>query len=409
MAELSIQKYSANEIAKASDFNNAEAREIENLHTLFGEEFDVDKGGSAPKHVIIRGLEVEQYGGGTMNVQVRTGEGYYNASPKKLLHLDSTFGPISVPANGSGNPRIDIIEAQYTTVDYDTQQRAFKDPATGDISYSNMTVKQRSSITFQLKQGTPAASPVAPSTTSGWMKIAQVYVANGASSILDANINNVSAGYSGEANTGWSTETDTIFRLKSRLVMKGLFRAKHGELGDHDNDVIRDQHLDWGTGAGQVDSDVMPLGTAITEPSGSGGTAFSLVAGDYVRVAIQKLVDLLGTMTGVHDGKVLTRHIGSTQVTQAKMANDSVGTAQLVNLNVTDAKLATDSVTNTKILADAVNDPKIDWGTGANQVDADLMPRGTAKTPPWGGSSQQASSLIRVCLDDIIDHCSVYM
>lgn len=409
MAEISIQRYSSNEIAKAADFSNAEAREIENFHTLYGEEFDVDKGGTAGKHAIIRGLEVEQYGGGTMNVQIRAGVGFYNSSPKKLLHLDATLGPLSIGANGSGNPRIDIVEIQFSTTNYDTQQRAFKDPATGDISYTNMEVKQRQTITAQVTQGTPAASPVAPSQTSGWMKIAQVYVASGASSILDANITNATAGYSGETNTGWSTNTDTVFRLKSRLVHKTAFRLKHGELGDHNNDVIQDQHIDWGTGANQVDGDLMPLGTAITEPSGSGGTTFALVAGDYIRVAIQRLVDRLGTMDGVHDGKVLTRHIGSAQVTQGKMANDSVGTNQIINLNVTTGKINDLAVTNGKINDDAVNDPKIDWGTGANQVDSDIMPRGTAKTAPWGGSSQTAASMLRVCLDDIIDHCSVYM
>ena len=87
MAEISIQRYSSNEIAKASDFNNAEAREIENLHTLYGEDLDVDKGGSTPKHVVIRGLEVEQYGGGTKNVQIRPGLAYYNVATKKLLLL----------------------------------------------------------------------------------------------------------------------------------------------------------------------------------------------------------------------------------------------------------------------------------------------------------------------------------
>ncbi|MHA2068514.1 MAG: hypothetical protein ACXABY_29480, partial [Candidatus Thorarchaeota archaeon] len=65
-----------------------------------------------------------------------------------------------------------------------------------------------------------------------------------------------------EATSAWTAETAVTFRLKTVEGIKSLFRTKHKEDGDHINDGIKDQHIDWGTGAGQVSAGDVPIADA---------------------------------------------------------------------------------------------------------------------------------------------------
>ena len=75
----------------------------------------------------------------------------------------------TISANVSGNPRIDIITVKMTTA------------TAPDDEASNV-------ISVEVVEGTPAGSPVAPATPSNSYKIAEIAVASGATSIVDANI-----------------------------------------------------------------------------------------------------------------------------------------------------------------------------------------------------------------------------
>lgn len=75
----------------------------------------------------------------------------------------------AINSNASGNPRIDIVCIKVDTT------------ATPDANASNVA-------TVVVVAGTPGASPVAPATPSNHLKLAEVTVANGATSITDSNI-----------------------------------------------------------------------------------------------------------------------------------------------------------------------------------------------------------------------------
>jgi hypothetical protein len=109
-----------------------------------------------------------------MNVLVAPGRGLVNgdAVARQGAYLLEQASQMTVPiaANASGNPRIDLVVLR----DYDGAADG------GSASADKGTI--------EVVQGTPAGSPTVPSLPAGAIPLAQVAVANGASSIVTANI-----------------------------------------------------------------------------------------------------------------------------------------------------------------------------------------------------------------------------
>jgi len=345
MGDLTKVKYSARSIAKEEDFNYGETVEIENLSILMGQMIQ------STNNFIINGGEVSERTVPSMNVEIASVTAF-NKSTGKVLHKDGVLGPISVVSGGAAD-RIDLLEIRSLETDYDTKVRAFKDPATGAVSYNSVDTKTRYEIEAQIVQGTEGSGN-APSVTSGWIKLAEILVTAGEStSILNADITNCTATQDGETDIGWTTDTTSNYRLKGISELKTMFRAKHEENGDHKDDIIKGQHIDWGAGAEQIDADLIPLGTAIdSEPTGGTNTNFTTLG--LVRVVLTEVFARLIDLSGVNDDGVKKRHI--------------------------------------------------DFGAGAEQIDADLIPLGTAiDSEPTGGTNTNLTTLglVRVALTEV--------
>lgn len=124
--------------------------------------------------------KVEQQATPNMTVKVNTGEAYVPNPAGTMLYntsLDASAN-VTIAANASGNPRIDAIVIK---VDLGTTP-------------NNLANNVASVVAVQ---GTPAASPSAPldsaiqtavGASNPFYRLANVTVANGASSITDANI-----------------------------------------------------------------------------------------------------------------------------------------------------------------------------------------------------------------------------
>jgi hypothetical protein len=104
----------------------------------------------------------------------------------------------AVPTANATNPRIDIIEVKL--------DRRLENPLTRDVfdpalevfnptllnktlaygQYNRTSINGSGSLNY--KTGTPAGSPTAPTVTSGYYKIAEVYVGAGVTSITQRNI-----------------------------------------------------------------------------------------------------------------------------------------------------------------------------------------------------------------------------
>lgn len=74
------------------------------------------------------------------------------------------------------NPRIDVIEVKLELVDSDTATRDFEDATTEALTTSTPAKTRRVFATFQIKAGTPAASPTYPALTAGFAALGAVLV-----------------------------------------------------------------------------------------------------------------------------------------------------------------------------------------------------------------------------------------
>lgn len=97
-------------------------------------------------------------------------QSYYLAQDELLATL---------AANSSGNPRIDIGVLQLTTVNGNNEMRDIQDATTRFITSVSTPKRANSTCTFQVVQGTPGSSPVAPSVPSGYVQVWSCLVANG--------------------------------------------------------------------------------------------------------------------------------------------------------------------------------------------------------------------------------------
>jgi len=375
--EINVARYDNNEIIHKDDLAYGETREYENLTSL------VERLAIASNDAIIEGGIVKQRGTPSMNVDIEAMLAFC-VSTGKIAYYGSDFGPVSI-TNGGAQDRIDTLEVRVLETSFDPLQRAYKDPNTGDVSYQSWNAKLHYEIEAQLIEGTEGAG-IAPNHTAGWIKIAEIDVDAGEStSILDADIHNVDAGYNTEVNGTWTSETAVTFRSKALTEVKGLFRVSHTEAGDHEADIIQGSHIDWGAGAGEVDADLMPLGTTISHAP-TGGTDANLTSTSTVRQAVQKALDLLINLSGVQNDALDSRHIAAGAIDSEHIANDQVDSQHYA--------------------ADSIDGEHMNWGVAAGQVDADLMPLGTAITHnPTGGTAASlvSGSTVRESVQKTLD------
>lgn len=169
--------------------------------SFFGEAFKVRPGGALAVNVT-KGIGLF---GDPTNLPTAIGGlvGVNDLSAYKPLVL-TELEAIAVPANASGNPRIDIIEVRYRQELTDATNRDIMTP-TPPYVFSPGLVSKTLTWALNGQQGTvvtpapstayisyvrgiPAGSPVAPSVTSGYVKICEIAVANGAATINAADI-----------------------------------------------------------------------------------------------------------------------------------------------------------------------------------------------------------------------------
>ena len=96
-------------------------------------------------------------------------------SKKRLLYRGSST-TLNLQAPDGVNDRIDIVVCRAKRVDGATESRKFKNAMTNVISNENLVVSNEWETEFDLVEGTPAGSPVAPATPAGWIKLAELYV-----------------------------------------------------------------------------------------------------------------------------------------------------------------------------------------------------------------------------------------
>ena len=145
---------------------------------------------------VLTSLQVVQNGTPNMSINVSPGVGFIlnvnfadnSITQNKYFHFinDANFNVV-INANAAGNPRITSIFAKFLA------------GTTPDSTASNVT-------TFVAIDGTAAASPTAPSAPAdgnSYLRIADITVANGASSITNANITDRRIRVAPDVYDGW--------------------------------------------------------------------------------------------------------------------------------------------------------------------------------------------------------------
>lgn len=129
----------------------------------------VAPGGSARQLVIVDGPAVLVYSDDPL--------GASNVENVRAFRLTAAgAGTLTTAVGDATNPRIDLVEVRALWTDADATVRNFEDETSRALTSSSTNKSRALSVTVQIKQGTPAATPTYPTPSSGFVALAAVYV-----------------------------------------------------------------------------------------------------------------------------------------------------------------------------------------------------------------------------------------
>lgn len=267
-----------NEIIKANDFEYAFEQIITNVSRatqMFLE---------SSQDFVINGKVLPYQG---MNLKVSPIYGVCKATGIPFGRTEQTDESIGFEESSSG--RIDIIEVQGEWQTYDEQQRAFNDPDTDTQTYQYVDTKKLMKPVYRVKQGEEGGT-VAPEVDSGWVKLAEVVIRANNSTILEADIKNITADIAGENNTGWTTDVDATYNIGYISDINERFRVQHNGDGTHKDNCINSDSLDIGVGVKQINGNVLPVGGTVSIPNQTVVTTDSIIS------VINKIASLITSL-----------------------------------------------------------------------------------------------------------------
>jgi len=170
------------------------------------------------------------------------------------------------------------------------------------------------------------------------------YVSNNADTLLLGDSASVTSSPTGGTATNLSGATADVVEALQEAFNRLI------DLSGVNNDGVKNRHVDFGTGATQINGGDIPIATAVT----TGGTASNITDTTVITTALQSLATALQNMSGADNDSIKERHI--------------------------------------------------DWGVSTNQIDADLLPLGTAINQVLSEASDIAftsSKTVRSALTDL--------
>ena len=246
-----------NEIVKANDFEFAFEQLVENVSKatqMFLE---------STQDFVINGKVLPDIG---MNVKVSPIYGVCKSTGIPFGRTEETDETIGFEGSTSG--RVDILEVQGDWETYDNQQRAFNDPDTDTKTYQYVDTKKLMRPVYKVKEGVEGAG-VAPDVDDGWVKLAEVSIRAGVTTILASDIHNITADVAGLANEDWTNEEDITYNIGYISDVNARFRVQHEEDGTHSENSINAFSLDIGTGVNQINGNILPVGGSVSIPTES--------------------------------------------------------------------------------------------------------------------------------------------
>ena len=267
-----------NEIVKANDFEFAFEKIAENVSRATQMILESNQ------DFVINGKVLPYQG---MNVKVSPIYGVCKSTGVPFGRTEEAIMEYGFEESTSG--RVDIIEVRGEWETYDNQQRAFNDPDTNVQTYQYVDTKKLMRPAYRIKKGVEGSS-VAPEVDDGYVKLAEVVIRANNSTITDEDIKNITADIAGLANDDWTTEPDITYNIGYISDVNERFRVQHNEDGTHKDNVIDTDSLNIGTGAKQVNGNVLPIGNTVTIPEQTTSSS------DTIFATISKVVTVLTSL-----------------------------------------------------------------------------------------------------------------
>lgn len=267
-----------NEIVKANDFEFAFEKIAENVSRATQMILESNQ------DFVINGKVLPYQG---MNVKVSPIYGVCKSTGIPFGRTEEAIMEYGFEESTSG--RVDIIEVRGEWETYDNQQRAFNDPDTNVQTYQYVDTKKLMRPAYRIKKGVEGSS-VAPEVDDGYVKLAEVVIRANNSTITDEDIKNITADIAGLANDDWTTEPDITYNIGYISDVNERFRVQHNEDGTHKDNVIDTDSLNIGTGAKQVNGNVLPIGNTVTIPEQTTSSS------DTIFATISKVVTVLTSL-----------------------------------------------------------------------------------------------------------------
>ena len=267
-----------NEIIKASDFEFAFEQLIINVSKATQMLME------STQDFVINGKVIPDVG---MNVRVNPIYGVCKSTGLPFGRTETTDETIGFEGSSSG--RIDILEVKGDWETFDEQQRAFNDPDTDTKTYQYVDTKKLMKPIYQVKKGVEG-SGVAPDVDSGWVKLAEVTINAGVSTLYEEDIHNITADVAGLENEDWTNQADITYNIGYISDVNERFRQQHNEDGSHKDNCINSDSLDIGTGTKQINGNVLPIGGNVSLPGESISTS------DSILLSVTKVAGIITTI-----------------------------------------------------------------------------------------------------------------
>lgn len=264
-AFLTTGRVEGNEIVKADDFNFSFTSLIENISKFSRMVFE------AKKDFVIGGKVTAATG---TNVKIAPVFGVCMSTGTPFGIAEELQGVVFSVEQGSSD-RIDLLEVRGVYQDFDQQQRAFNDLDNDTITYQTIDTKTGMTLEVAIVKGTAGA---APSVDAGWVKLCEIHYTANATVLYDTDIKNITADVSTMDNDDWTTDIDCVYNIGYISDVNERFRVQHNEDGTHADDCINSDSLDIGTGAKQINGNIVPIGGSVTIPTQTTQITDSIVA-----------------------------------------------------------------------------------------------------------------------------------
>lgn len=233
---IKAPRWLANEIVTSNDVNNIHEFTYKNVVDAYANIL-ASAGANSASPDIVSGGGLRLVWDSGMNVYLQPGavvsfQGrYFSGSTWGFTaESGSVFGAVVGSAalvafdGGGALDRYDTLEIRPIQTLYDSQSRKFRDPVTGIITTTPAETKIEYGYEYQILKGTEGAG-VAPTHTSGWIKVAEVFVGSGVSALTADDIFDVTRSSVWTAEAGCTTYREVHMAADAYVDSQESFNA----------------------------------------------------------------------------------------------------------------------------------------------------------------------------------------